>query len=239
MNILKKIYPLFFALFPLLFYYNANRFETTISSLFLPLTITFILYILLYGFIHVVIKDKMKFSIILSVFFFYFFSFVHFSRFFSMVKGVLNKYHLPADSLIVILYTVLFILLLTVLLQKKYIKRSTGILIIIGTYLIISPLFSIIPWEMERARPTADNMSIQIDGKSIIAKNEKPDIYYIILDRYANTKILSDFYNFDNSAFTEYLTKKGFYIADNSFANFPKTHLSNHPLLDFIFFLLL
>ena len=57
-------------------------------------------------------------------------------------------------------------------------------------------------------------------------EEDLPDIYYIIFDRYANATSLAEFYNFDNSEFLEDLTDKGFYVASQSCANYPKTCLS-------------
>lgn len=52
------------------------------------------------------------------------------------------------------------------------------------------------------------------------------DIYYLIFDRYPNRATLLDYYDFDNEPFLEYLTGKGFYVTDESYANYPKTAYS-------------
>jgi hypothetical protein len=53
-----------------------------------------------------------------------------------------------------------------------------------------------------------------------------PDIYYIVLDDYARADILRDVYSFDNGAFIEWLRQTGFYVADESRANYLQTMLS-------------
>lgn len=53
-----------------------------------------------------------------------------------------------------------------------------------------------------------------------------PDIYYIILDGYAQSDILQDLYGFDNSQFLSYLSSKGFIIPAENRSNYPKTSLS-------------
>lgn len=53
-----------------------------------------------------------------------------------------------------------------------------------------------------------------------------PDIYYIILDAYARTDILRDYYQFDNSEFITYLRDKGFYLPRLSRSNYCQTCLS-------------
>jgi hypothetical protein len=56
--------------------------------------------------------------------------------------------------------------------------------------------------------------------------DNRPDIYYIILDGYGRADILKDFYGFDNSSLLTDLRQRGFYVADNSQANYCQTYLS-------------
>jgi hypothetical protein len=51
----------------------------------------------------------------------------------------------------------------------------------------------------------------------------RPDIYYIILDRYAGEETLRDVYDFDNGPFLEALEDRGFTIAHDAWANYFKT----------------
>ncbi|OFV84323.1 MAG: hypothetical protein A2W26_02265 [Acidobacteria bacterium RBG_16_64_8] len=50
-----------------------------------------------------------------------------------------------------------------------------------------------------------------------------PDIYYVILDAYGLGDLLSDLYQFDNTAFLEDLAQRGFYVPDRSCSNYPET----------------
>jgi hypothetical protein len=53
-----------------------------------------------------------------------------------------------------------------------------------------------------------------------------PDVYYVVLDRYAAASTLRDVYDFDNSRFLGFLEKRGFYVADESRGNYRSTYLS-------------
>jgi hypothetical protein len=53
-----------------------------------------------------------------------------------------------------------------------------------------------------------------------------PDIYYIILDRYASASTLKERLGFDNSEFLDYLSDNGFYVAPESRGNYMRTHYS-------------
>jgi hypothetical protein len=55
------------------------------------------------------------------------------------------------------------------------------------------------------------------------AHQTPPDIYYIILDRYANAGTLADDYDFNNDDYLNQLTAEGFYVANESAANHVRT----------------
>jgi hypothetical protein len=58
------------------------------------------------------------------------------------------------------------------------------------------------------------------------AGDDRPDIYYIILDGYGRQDVLHEFYKFDNSDLVERLHARGFYVADQSSSNYIQTMLS-------------
>lgn len=51
----------------------------------------------------------------------------------------------------------------------------------------------------------------------------RPDIYYLIFDRYARADILQRDFGYDNSTLLDFLRKKGFYVASRSVANYQNT----------------
>lgn len=55
---------------------------------------------------------------------------------------------------------------------------------------------------------------------------ELPDFYYIITDAYARGDVLKSRFDFDNSDFTGWLERTGFFVGHQSHANYPWTHLS-------------
>lgn len=81
-------------------------------------------------------------------------------------------------------------------------------------------------------------------SKTEFADRDRPDIYYLVFDRYASNANLKKYYQYDNRSFSTSLSKAGFNVSDNSYANYPKTaqslasslnigyldHLLSHPL---------
>ena len=54
----------------------------------------------------------------------------------------------------------------------------------------------------------------------------KPDIYYLVFDRYAGSPALEKYFDFDNEPFFRELEERGFTVARNSVSNYVKTSLS-------------
>lgn len=110
---------------------------------------------------------------------------------------------------------------------KRDFVKVTGFLNLVALVLVGYQLATAVPIEIGRfvtsASNTRGNPTLQQTGKGI---GYKPDIYYIVLDRYAADKNLKDFYGFDNKGFTNYLESKGFYVAKDSLSNYPATVIS-------------
>ena len=57
-------------------------------------------------------------------------------------------------------------------------------------------------------------------------EGERPDVYYIVLDRYAGSTALAETYGFDNETFLSALEDRGFAVARHAHANYIKTPMS-------------
>lgn len=79
----------------------------------------------------------------------------------------------------------------------------------------------IIEWPQFFYRPPALTMALAAKPA-----NTKPDIYYIILDRYVSQDVLTNQFNFDNSPFTNWLTTNGFTVKPDAYSNYPFTAMS-------------
>ena len=74
---------------------------------------------------------------------------------------------------------------------------------------------------------TADKKSIvyeSSDTSTHFQNNDSmPDIYYIILDAYANDSILSEIYHYKKNSLTEFIKERNFFIASGSRTNYIST----------------
>jgi hypothetical protein len=92
------------------------------------------------------------------------------------------------------------------------------------------PILKAVEWREYQNAITRNQNSVPV-AKSL--PSSKPDIYYIVLDAYARTDVLEQYYQFNNSEFIEHLTDKGFFVPTKSYSNYPRTALSVTSTLNF------
>lgn len=210
---MKKIivHPLLFAIYPALFFYAQNKFEAEPQALLFPLLIS--LAGVLTGWIisYIFLRNAHKSALIASFLAILFFSFGHLQNFFK--DGIMPWVLLG----IMVTFSILTIR------SKKSVKPVATALTLISLYLVLSSALDIFAFFIKK-QPTSQ----PVVSKSQVSKPPKnaPDIYYIIVDRYANEKTLRDLYGFDNSTFLSFLTNQGFFTVPDSRANYPGTTLS-------------
>jgi len=246
-NALKKIKTLspfllvvLISTFPILFFYSTNI--SILSLKFLETTLTYSLSggVIILLFLLIVIKDKNKAAIISSLFIFIFFSYGHLSRPFDkyiFIKLPNNIVLGPDKILFPVLFVLITFMVYKTLKSKKQLNQVISTLNLCLLLLIGYQIFTIANWEHKKIKSEKTTESITQNQE---AKNKNtPDIYHIILDGYARNDILEKYYNYDNSEFTNTLTKMGFYVVKKARANYIHTYLSlpstfNMTYLDFL-----
>lgn len=83
----------------------------------------------------------------------------------------------------------------------------------------------------ERSNATSPNQPMHKSDSD----RGSPDVYYIISDAYARDDVLRDLYGFDNTDFLMWLQTRGFYVAKESWSNYPMTFLSLASSLNMIY----
>lgn len=107
--------------------------------------------------------------------------------------------------------------------------RLTQALNFVGAALLVFNLLPVIPHQIATASaPTYRPPGTEsLSGLPDEVATERRDIYYLIFDRYpSQTTLMSTAYGFDNSPFLGELERRGFYVADDSRANYIMTALS-------------
>lgn len=228
---MKKIYifyPFLLAVFPLLSFYNHNRHELVLRVIFLPLTVIILLSIVCYFAVISFLKNKIKARIVTSLLIFMFFSYGH------LVK-LLEKSNLVDDQIIessylISVWLLIFsLIILLIIKSKKNHALLSEILKITSIILVIIPVFQIGYFEFNKKswKPLAENMIGKLQLSTDFCSSETcRDVYYIIVEKYASNNVLKEHFNYDNSDFTAFLERQGFYVAENSRSNYLITPLS-------------
>jgi hypothetical protein len=223
------IHPFLVGMFPIIFLLAQNRDMVVFSQILLPSAVVLGFTSLALLLLTLVLRESRKAGIVVSIFLILFFSYGHA---FDLV-GDLVEDQLGSDlSHIYLLaaWAILFIVSVYFAIRLRDPRRWTSVLNLVAIALIAPSLVKVGAYEL-RAKGIDGLPSVSAAGSVKTKPVEEgdeipPDIYYIILDRYASSSTLREHFGVDNSEFTDYLTSKGFYVAAESRANYPKTFLS-------------
>src|SRR3990172_5328450 len=231
------VYPFFLAAFPVFALYYHNASEILPWVFVKPLIASMILTALIFGLAKLLLEDWQKVGLLTAFAILVIFSHGHIHsalayrfenlfaegqhRFFGLVS-------LGMDDILVAVWAVTGLALLVFLWRtRRRFPSITKFLNFFAIFLFAVPTVTSAFYKIANIKPQALQEIDSRIGQEIPLNVEegavKPDIYYIILDRYAGEAVLKDLYGFDNSEFLNFLTKKGFYIADRSTMNYPQT----------------
>lgn len=104
--------------------------------------------------------------------------------------------------------------------------RATMLLNIVAVVALAFPLSQLGVYFANARQAQTGFTPHDLPGLTLPAGQMPPDIYYIILDAYGNTRSLTDLMDFDNTEFLNRLRVQGFYVADCSQSNYANTELS-------------
>jgi len=213
-------YPLLLALYPILFFYSQNQSQLSLDIIFLPLVLSIISTTILWTITSLIYKNVTKGALFTFTIVAIFFSYGH-------ISNLLKNLFIPVRHTIIgpnkVLFPLIIIILslITIYLfkTKKINPRINTFLNILLAFLVIFQTFNITTKEKQIQKQTTSQSSNQTNLNS-------PDVYYIILDSYANQSTLKNLYNHDNSTFIKQLQDLGFVVVDNASSNYTQTYLS-------------
>jgi hypothetical protein len=213
------IHPLFAAAYPVLFLFGANAADqVTADALWEPLALAVSAAAALVVVLAIGLRDASRAGLVATLLVSLFFWYGHVRN---LVAGVVTE-----PVLLLALWLAAGAVALVAILRwarpvagrlTSTLNLAIGLLVVlnaggIATYMLggAAPL---LPAPAGIARGAAE------DGT-------RPDIWYLIFDRYGSSPVLDRYYGWDNRAFSDALRERGFYVADESQANYPKTPLS-------------
>lgn len=105
-----------------------------------------------------------------------------------------------------------------------WVPSATGFLNVAVVLLVAFNAVRVADFALGSASPAGNPAASLPPGVS--APERRPDIYYIVLDRYAGPSTLASVYGVDNEPFLGALEQRGFAVARDAWANYFKTALS-------------
>ena len=223
------IHPLLMAVFPVLSLFDHNKDMLNIGSLFLPVTITFVLVIVFFSALQFFLKNIYKTSAITSLFFVLFFLFGHVNSLFPPYLEVGGHYFKDVHYYLLLVVWLFFFFMISkeIFLNKKSFVFATSVLNKISFFLVIFPLISIAVYAYghQVIKADSDFVESEVSVERDVKKNY-PDIYYIIFDAYARGDVLQKYFKLDNEKLYQALREKDFFVAEKSTSNYSQTYLS-------------
>ena len=220
------VHPFLFCVMPILLLISLNLDEIRFDYVILPFLVTILITIGLWYLLNLLLKNKMKSGLILSVSLVLFFIYGHIFNIFSGVA--IGDFEIGRHRYLLLIFIVLFVVgVYSILRTKKNLAEFTTIANVIVAVIILVSIsnISVSLAENSFTEISADGVTFHTLS-STSTLGYAPNVYYIILDEYTSSKILKDIYDFDNHDFLSKLKARGFYIAENSFSNYPQTFLS-------------
>ncbi|HLA07351.1 MAG TPA: hypothetical protein VJ022_07905 [Anaerolineales bacterium] len=225
------LYPILFALFPVLSLTAYNIREIFIGEVFRPLLFSLLLSVAIYGLVNLRIRNASRAALISVLLLFLFFSYGQMYSAFEgrEVFGIGLFRHRVLFPLFVVLGC------LAVFWVVRAVGRADSFtypLNVVSMFLLIYPSFTITSTLVQQS--IADAASRNADVVSGSDPNAaRPDVYYIILDGYGRRDVLQREFGFDNSEFIEGLQARGFYVAECSQSNYAHTLYSLSSSLNY------
>jgi hypothetical protein len=214
-------YPLLFAAFPILFLYAHNISETSASQMWLPLGVSVAVALVLWAILSIILRSLVKAGLATAVFLVFFFSYGRLYDGLSYLGVFVKHAYLLPVMLFIWGYCVYFISR-----AKRDFRITTKFLNITAVVLIAINLFNIVSYQIKVASLSVE-ASVEPTGHTAAASAAElstlPDIYFIILDEYANPDTMKEWYDYDDSEFINNLEDKGFFIASESKTRTPNT----------------
>lgn len=176
--------------------------------------------IVLFFLVFLIIKEKIKAGIITTLIFLSLFNYG------ILYDGLENMYYSglwPFQNIhrYAIVLILLYIICIVWFINKKIIIGEQINFFLNGLILILIVFNSSkILYHITKTSQKSSSLIVSLNDTE---QSSNPNIYYIVLDGYANEHVLKKYYQFDNASFINFLKNKDFYNADSAFSNYYST----------------
>jgi hypothetical protein len=226
---LRKIseYPwhvFLFAIFPILSLLANNTGQVDYAATYRSLVVIVVISAMMLLIAKWFLTDWQKAGVLVTIVNILFFSYGHVYVYLENAElaGVLIGRHRVLVALWLGLLVISFLWVLrrkNLLVLTSRLNFITGFLLVFPCYILISFWYSNLDLHVTKLseNPSITNLEVSSDS---------PDVYFFVLDQYARSDVLAEYFEYDNSAFINGLKQAGFYVASCSQSNYPYTTAS-------------
>jgi hypothetical protein len=230
-------HPLILGVFPVVTLYAWNQGETGFEAAARLLLVCLAIAVILYTLLMLGLRDWQKAALLASLLLVLFYTY---GQVYSEIKNaeflgiIIGRHRYLAGFWMLLLPGFSWMILRA----KRDLRQLTQVINLVAIVLIAIPLFQIIHYSIREEVASRAVVSPGGGVQSLQKSTERPlpDIYLIILDKYARDDVLAGQFDFDNTDFLEALESRGFYVARCSQSNYSYTGvaLSSELNLDYL-----
>ena len=221
------LHPFLFAVWPTLGMFSFNISLFNFSDILLPLALIIAFFFLFWLLLSKIFSNGIKAGLITSIFLILFFTYGIFHYY--VTDSSNNDDPIIFGLLYVIFIGILISLSVLIIKTKKNLSDLTFILNCTAATIILISFISIGNYYFDYYSfydQTFDH------SESNVQNIELPNVYYIILDEYANSKSLKKLFDFGNKEFLTNLKDRGFFIPSKGYNNYPSSFPSIPSMLN-------
>jgi len=214
-------YPFLFLTHFFLHFYSKNIHEgLDITKLLMLFAVALAIALVFFFTLRFILRDSSRAGFLTAVIVMLFFSFGH------VYDLISQRLSIPHHTLTGFYGAGILMGLFFTLKKPDLLRTLVPSLNLFGVLLVLFPTFqvatsyfagsSLQEYELLSAPQKTKSIAVQ-------SPSSRPDIYFIILDEYPRADVLQDIYDYDNSDFISFLKESGFYVAEKSMTNYPRT----------------
>jgi hypothetical protein len=228
---MKPWHPLLVAVFPVLSLYSSNLYETSFVDLLAPLLAVLLFAALIWGVTRLIYEGWQRAAVATSMILVFFMGYGYIYGSAALAIRSLGDPVRISSSMIMFPWALALIAGIIGLRFWRYNAETATTLLNTFSFMFVAiALFSIGSSLVNHSERSTDSEDLAeyltAEPIELQKPDEAPDVYYLVFDRYGGDETLKKHFHFDNTEFYTVLRQRGFYIAEESRANYPKTSIS-------------
>jgi hypothetical protein len=223
------LHPFLIGIFPIVSLYSHNVYETGVSAMAWPVTLTLSSTLVVWLVMRLISGDAAKAGLGASLLVASFFGFKEIERACTFAWIWICQFWVYNDPVMnpLVVLAILSIadgaVLFVIFRGWGRPVRWTPALNIFTLILVALPAFGAVSARMREPAATHRKAALPAVAKH---RGWMPDIYFIVLDGYARGDVMKELFGFDNGPFLDRLERRGFFVARRSDSNYCQTRLS-------------